>query len=256
MSMSVNGKVAFITGAGGGIGRASALLFAQLGARVVVTDISQKLAEETAALVQEAGGEALAMPQDVVSEEEWITSLKAAAEHFGCIDVLVNNAGIYVIAALTDTTLEQWNRLMAINVTSIFLGSKHVVPYMVERNGGSIINLSSVAGLLGSAGHTLYGASKGAVRIMTKDMAAELAPQNIRVNSIHPGYVKTAMADYATEVSGLSAEQLGQRLSPLGRLAEASDVANMVVFLAAEESSYLNGSEFVVDGGGTQILKV
>ncbi len=183
--------------------------------------------------------------------------LAAATDHFGGVDVLVNNAGIYVISPLVETTLEQWNKLFSINVTGVFLGAKHVVPYLAERGGGSIINLSSVAGLLGAAGHACYGASKGAVRILTKDLAAELGAQNIRVNSIHPTYVKTAMADYGAALAGKSLDELGRDMSELGRLAEPEDVANVIVFLAADESHYLTGAEFVVDGGGgASILSV
>lgn len=251
MGMTVKDKVVVVTGAGAGIGRTTAELFAKGGAKVVATDIDRKGLEETAALVAKAGGKALALQHDVTSEEGWIGVYRQAKETFGGIDVLVNNAGIYLIAPIAEITVETWNKLMAINVTGVFLGAKHVVPYMKERKGGSIINLSSVAGLIGSPGHVLYGASKGAVRVMTKDLAAELAPLNIRANSVHPTYVKTAMADYAEKTTGLTADQLAKRLTVFGRLAETSDVANMIVFLAAEESSYLTGAEFVIDGGGT-----
>lgn len=251
MSFTVKDKVVVITGGGAGIGRGTALLFAEHGAKVVVTDVNLEGVEETAAMITAAGGEALAVKHDVSSEEEWVAVLKQAKDQFGGIDVLVNNAGIYIIAPVTETTLEQWNKLMSINVTGVFLGAKHVVPYLEERMGGSIINLSSTAGLQGVPGHALYGASKGAVRIMSKDLAAELGPKNIRVNSVHPTYVKTAMLDYAAEVYGVPAEALGPKLSPLGHLAVVEDVANMIVFLASEESNYLTGSEFIVDGGGT-----
>ncbi|MBJ3777333.1 SDR family NAD(P)-dependent oxidoreductase [Acuticoccus mangrovi] len=254
MSLTVSGKVVVITGAGAGIGRATAELFAKGGAKIVATDINMDGLKTTADLVTKAGSEALTLKHDVASEDDWISVLAKAKETFGGVDVLVNNAGIYIIAPVTETSLETWNKLMAINVTGVFLGAKHVIPYLVERGGGSIINMSSVAGLQGAAGHALYGASKGAVRIMTKDLAAELAPQNIRVNSIHPTYVKTAMAEYAEKTTGMSQGELGQRLTPIGRIAETSDVANVVVFLAADESAYLTGSEFVVDGGGTSVL--
>lgn len=254
MSLTVTDKVVVITGAAAGIGRGTAELFARGGAKVVATDIDTRGLEETAALVTAAGGEILTLKHDVASEEAWIEVFAQAKERFGGIDVLVNNAGIYIIAPLAETTLEMWNKLMAINVTGVFLGCKHAAPHLAERGGGSIINLSSVAGLRGSANHTLYGASKGAVRLMTKDLAAELAGANIRVNSVHPTYVKTAMADYASEVTGASAEQLGATVSPLGRMAVIEDVANVIVFLAAEESSYLTASEFNVDGGGTSVI--
>ncbi len=253
----VDGKVAVVTGAGAGIGRATAELFAANGAHVVVTDVRHEEGEETVRRIADAGGTAVFLPHDVSSEEDWVRVLAATKDRFGGIDVLVNNAGIYVIAPVTETTLDQWNRLFSINVTGPFLGAKHVVPYLAERGGGSIINLSSVAGLLGAAGHACYGASKGAVRILTKDLAAELGAQNIRVNSIHPTYVKTAMADYGAAVAGKTLEEMGRQMSVLGRLAEPEDVANVIVFLAADESADLAGGEFVVDGGGgTSVLAV
>lgn len=253
---NVAGKVVVITGAGAGIGKATALMFAANQAKVVVTDINETTGRETVEEITSAGGQALFTAHDVASEDQWIEILGRAEHQFGGIDVLVNNAGIYIIASLADTTLEQWNQLFSINVTGVFLGSKHVAPYLAKRGGGSIINLSSVAGLRGTPGHVLYGASKGAVRIMTKDLAAELANQNIRVNSIHPTYVKTEMADYGAAMAGLTLEEMGKRMVPLGRLAEPEDVANVIVFLAADESSYLTGAEFVIDGGGTSIISV
>jgi NAD(P)-dependent dehydrogenase (short-subunit alcohol dehydrogenase family) len=249
-------KVVVVTGAGAGIGRATAALFAKNGAKVVVTDINESEGRATAENIVAEGGEALFLAHDVAQEEQWQRVLAAAKDRFGGIDVLVNNAGIYVIASLAETTLEQWNKLFSINVTGVFLGSKHVAPYLTERGGGSIINLSSVAGLLGAAGHACYGASKGAVRIMTKDLAAELGAQNIRVNSVHPTYVKTAMADYGAAMAGKTLEDLGRDMSVLGRLAEPEDVANVIVFLASDESAYLTGAEFVVDGGGSSVLSV
>lgn len=250
MALTVTDKVVIISGAAAGIGRDTACAFARGGAKLVVTDRDRAGLEETAALVRTEGAEVLALEHDVTSEPGWISVCAATVERFGGIDVLVNNAGIYVIAPIAETTVEMWNRLMAINVTGVFLGAKHVIAAMTARGGGSIINLSSVAGLIGSPGHVLYGASKGAVRTMTKDLAAELAPVNIRVNSVHPTYVKTAMASYAQKISGLSVDELGQRLTALGRLAEVGDISNVILFLAAEESAYLTAAEFLIDGGG------
>ena len=254
---NAEGKVVVITGAGAGIGRATAILFAKHGAKVVVTDIKEADGQETVDKIQADGGQAIFVAHDVASEEQWQKVLATAKDAFGGIDVLVNNAGIYFIAPLAETTVEQWNRLFSINVTGVFLGAKHVAPYLVERGGGSTINLSSVAGLAGAAGHCCYGASKGAVRILTKDLAAELGAQNIRVNSIHPTYVRTAMADYGAAMAGKTLDELGRDMSVLGRMAEPEDVANVIVFLAADESRYLTGAEFVIDGGGgTSVLTV
>lgn len=254
---NVEGKVVVVTGGGAGIGRATAALFAKNGAHVVVTDLKEPEGHETVDKITADGGRALFLAHDVASEEQWKQVLATAKDHFGGIDVLVNNAGIYLIAPVAETTLEQWNRLFSINVTGVFLGAKHAAPYLAQRGGGSIINLSSVAGLLGAAGHACYGASKGAVRILTKDLAAELGGQNIRVNSVHPTYVKTAMADYGAAMAGKTLDEMGRDMSVLGRLAEPEDVANVIVFLAADESRYLTGAEFVIDGGGgTSILSV
>lgn len=157
--------------------------------------------------------------------------------------MLFNNAGIYIIKPLAEIELAEWNRLMSINVTGVFLGMKHIMPLMAKQNKGSVINASSIAGLT--------GASKGAVRIMTKDAAMEYASAGVRVNSIHPGYIDTGMADYASETTGNSKEQLGKNLFPLGRLGSVNEVAKMVLFLASDESSFSTGAEFVIDGGAT-----
>lgn len=254
--MKVDEKVVLITGAGAGIGRATARLFAKNRARVVITDIRQAEGLETLDLIIAEGGSAIFLPLDVTSEEQWGNVLAEVKHSLGGIDVLVNNAGVFVIATIAETTIEMWNKLFSINVTGVFLGSKHVAPYLADRGGGSIVNMCSVAGLVGTPGHTLYGATKGAVRVMTKDLAAELGHQNIRVNSVFPTYVKTAMADYGAAIAGETLEELGRSMAVLGRLAEPEDVANVVMFLAADESSYLTGAEFVVDGGGAGSISV
>lgn len=247
----VEGKTAIVTGGGSGIGRTFCLRLAGEGANVVVTDIDEERGKETAGLVEQGGGEATFLRHDVTSEDEWEAVVREVEDRYGRVDVLLNNAGLYLIKPLAETTLEEWNNLMAINVTGVFLGMKHTAPLMAERESDSIINLSSVAGLMGVPGHALYGASKGAVRIMTKDVAMEYAASQVRVNSIHPGYINTGMAEYGAEASGTTVEQLGQDMYPMGRIGEPEDVANVVLFLASDESRYMTGAELVIDGGGT-----
>ncbi|WP_282941215.1 glucose 1-dehydrogenase [Paenibacillus sp. RC67] len=248
--MRLDGKVAIITGAGTGIGKTTALRFSREGAKVVVTDINQSGAEATAQAIRDAGGQAVALAHDVSNEEQWKHVVTEAQSAYGKIDILFNNAGIYIIKPLADITLEEWNRLMSINVTGVFLGMKHVMPAMASKQGGSVINASSIAGINGASGHTLYGASKGAVRIMSKDAAIEYATQKVRVNSIHPGYIDTGMVEYASSVTSASKSELAQ-ISPSGRLGSVEDVANMVLFLASDESTHVTGAEFVIDGGAT-----
>ncbi|MED4782372.1 glucose 1-dehydrogenase [Brevibacillus choshinensis] len=246
----LEGKVAIITGGGTGIGKKTALRFAKEGAEVVVTDINLDSANQTVAEIKEAGGSALAIAHDVSKEEQWQQVVAQAVEQYEKVDILFNNAGIYIIKPLAELTLEEWNRLMSINVTGVFLGMKHVMPVMSKQQAGSVINASSIAGLIGAPGHVLYGASKGAVRIMTKDAAIEYAAKGVRVNSIHPGYIDTGMVTYASEATKHSKAELAQGV-PTGRLGTVDDVSNMVLFLASDESAHVTGAEFVIDGGGT-----
>lgn len=246
MAGRVEGKVALVTGAGAGIGRAISELLCAEGAKVVATDVDEEGLEETRSEADSDRLETSAL--DVSSEEDWREVVGSVMSGHGRIDVLVNNAGIYVIAPIAETTLETWNRLMSINVTGVFLGMREVCSHMAEAGGGSIINMSSLAGLIGAPGHALYGASKGAVRLMTKDAAVELGPQGVRVNSIHPGYIETAMARYGAEAAGATVEELGA-IYPLGRIGQPEDVARLALYLASDESSYITGTEMVVDGG-------
>ena len=250
------GKTAIITGAGAGIGRATALHMAAAGAGVAVTDVDDAGGNETVQQITASGGDAVFLHHDVASETEWVDVVAKTESTFHGIDILFNNAGIYIIAPVTDIELDTWNKLMAVNVTGTFLGMKHTIPSLIARGGGSIINASSVAGLRGIAGHTLYGASKGAVRIMSKDIAAEYAAANIRVNSIHPTYTKTAMATYGARIAGATLDELGRKVAPLGRLATVDDVAKVVVFLASDDAAYLTGGEYLIDGGGMNIFNV
>lgn len=246
----VSGKVAIVTGGGLGIGRATAELLAKEGARVAVTDIDEEAGRETVARIDAAGYQAAFFEHDVAEEAQWERIVERVEDAFGPPTVLVNNAGIYLIKPMGEMTLDEWNRLMNINVTGVFLGMKHCAPRMRNQGGGSIINLSSVAGLIGAADHTCYGASKGAVRIMTKDAALELAEDGIRVNSVHPAYIDTQMAEYGARERNATKEDL-HAMHPIGHMGEPIDVAYAVLYLASDESKFVTGTELVLDGGYT-----
>lgn len=248
--MKLKDKVAIVTGASAGIGKATAELFVKEGAKVVLTDIKEVEGQKVAS---EIGSEAMFIKHDVAKEEDWIHVVNTTIDKFGKIDILVNNAGVYYISPLAEITLEKWNWLMSINVTGVFLGMKHVLPHMAKNKKGSVINLSSIAGLGGAPGHALYGASKGAVRIMTKDVATEYGPFNVRVNSVHPSYIKTAMASYGAETAQTSIDELGKDY-PLRRIGNPEEVAATCLFLASDDSSFITGQEIVVDGGVTAAL--
>ncbi len=246
----VEEKIAIVTGGAKGIGRATVELLAEEGARVAVTDVDTEAGRETAEAVQGAGGEAAFFEHDVASEADWERVVLEVQESFGAPDILVNNAGIYRITPIEEETVEDWRRLMDVNVTGVFLGMKHCTPLMREQGQGSVINVSSVAGLVGVSGHACYGASKGAVRTMTKDAAIELAEAGVRVNSIHPAYIDTQMADYGAEAQDASKEEL-EAMHPIGHMGEPDDVAYAALYLASEESTFVTGTELVLDGGFT-----
>lgn len=225
-------------------------MLAEEGAKVALTDIDTEPGEEAVAALTADGHDAAFFEHDVTSEDDWSRVVDEVQSALGGPDVLVNNAGIYQIEPVDEMSVDDWRRLMDINVTGVFLGMKHCTPLMREQERGSVINLSSVAGLVGLSGHTAYGASKGAVRIMTKDAAMELADDGIRVNSIHPAYIDTQMADYGAEVQGATKEEL-DAMHPIGHMGEPDDVAYAVTYLASEESKFMTGSELVLDGGFT-----
>ena len=243
----LDGKVALITGAARGQGEAEARLFAAEGAKVVLTDI---LDEDGTTVAKDIGAAAAYLHHDVRSEEEWQATVDKAIDRFGGIDVLVNNAGVFSMAPLTMTTLEEYRRIIDINQVGVFLGMKAVAEHMAARAGGSIVNISSVAGLQGTQATVAYTASKFAVRGMTKVAAKELAPFGVRVNSVHPGLIETAMLRQISDVVPGGDDRLREGI-PLGTLADADDVARLVLFLASDESAYCTGAEFVVDGGLT-----
>jgi 3alpha(or 20beta)-hydroxysteroid dehydrogenase len=241
----LQGKVALITGAGGGIGTATARRFAEEGASLLLTDADAGGAQKIAA---ELGDDALAREHDVSSEGDWNATIAWTLEKHGRIDVLVNNAGVFLAAPLTETTLADFQRVLDVNVTGVFLGMRAVAPAMSERRAGSIVNLSSLAGLTGGPYLTAYSASKWAVRGMTKVVAKELARFHVRVNSLHPGQIDTEMNTRQRERTPELIDKLIKGV-PLGRIGEPQEVADAAVYLASDESAYVTGSELVIDGG-------
>ena len=242
----VDGEVAIVTGARTGIGRATAEMLAAEGTYTVVTHYEENGAQDTVDAIHEAGGEAVHMQLDVTEEDHWKRVVDAVCEEIGCPTILVNNAGVYTIQPITEMDADEWENLFDVNVKGVFLGMKHSVPVMRENGTGSIINMSSVAGISGVAGHTCYGGSKGAVRLMTKDMAMEVAEEGIRVNSVHPGVIDTKMI---REQSDKISEEEYAGMHPLGEIGEPEDVAYGVVYLASPEAKFVTGTELVIDGG-------
>lgn len=243
----VQNKVAIVTGAASGMGAATAKLLAQEGAKVVATDISfEKLVTVTDS-IQVAGGTAIPLQHDVSSFEDWQKVIDETKKEFGSLDILVNNAGISFALPLEQISTEQWQKVMDINTTSIFFSLKTALPMLRDNNGGSIINISSMAGLVGNSGSGPYTASKGAVRSLTKAVAVDNAQFNIRCNSIHPGYIRSAMTDELFKNPDMLAWFHAN--TPLPYLGEVDDVANAVLFLASDESKFITGIELPIDGG-------
>lgn len=252
----LTGRVALVTGGARGLGAAAAKALAEIGAKVVVSDVS-----DGSATAAEIGG--AYVKHDVTSEAEWIAAVAFAKDTFGGLDILVNNAGIFWMKPIAMETLEEFRRMQQVNVEGVFLGLKHCIPAIAERGdkwdgGGSIINLSSVAGLVGAAMTLSYNASKGAVRLMTKAAAIECARSGmkVRVNSVHPGIIDTPMMTEAAEkLAGASgANDMRERFAsfhPMGRMGRDTDIANAVAFLASSKAAFMTGSELVVDGGMT-----
>ncbi|HQP20471.1 MAG TPA: glucose 1-dehydrogenase, partial [Phenylobacterium sp.] len=249
----VEGKVALVTGAGSGLGAESARRLAREGAAVVLTDISADAGQAVADGIADAGGKALFLTQNVADQARWAEVVAETLKAFGRLDVLVNNAGVAGGGPLLETTFEAWRQLMDINLDGVFLGMKAAAPVMVEAGRGSIINLSSILGKVGSPGAPAYCASKGGVALLSKATALELAPFGVRVNSVHPGFIETPMVAGALRDVENANEMRDMIISrhALGRLGVPREIADGIVFLASDESSFMTGSELVIDGGYT-----
>jgi NAD(P)-dependent dehydrogenase (short-subunit alcohol dehydrogenase family) len=259
MTGQVQGKVALVTGGASGIGEAVSELLAREGASVAVTDVDDLRGPAVVAGIKKAGGEAIVIHQDVTSEARWIEVVAEVEKRYGRLDILVSNAGIGIsVPSITDMTLEDWRRQNAINLDGVFLSVKHCLPAMRKTGGGSIVMMSSLAGLRGAPGLSAYSATKGGVRLFAKSIAMECAAvgDGIRVNSVHPGIIDTPIwGKIPTEAAGrgqnapIDPEERAKLATPLARAGHASEIAQGVLYLASDASSYVTGSELVIDGG-------
>lgn len=254
--MNCQDKVALVTGAGVGIGEATCKALAAAGATVVVSDIDEAAGQRVAGEINSAGYQATFIALDVCNEDQWRTVINEVVERFGRLQILINNAGIANICGIEEETLEGWRKTNTINNDAVFLGTREAIRVM-KNSGGSIVNISSIEGIVGDPMLPAYNASKGAVRAFTKSIALYCADRGygIRVNSMHPGYVATPLVSGAlARLSANDAEAFAQRVVasiPMGRMAEADEIAKGVVFLASDDASYMTGSELIMDGGYT-----
>lgn len=242
----LSGKVALISGSTSGMGAEEAKLFAKEGAKVVVTGISKEQGIKVVDEINSRGGESLFIKLDVSSEDDWIAAIRATQEAFGKLNILVNNAGIIERYSLNDTTILSWKRVMEVNSMGVFLGCKAAMPALIKEDKGSIVNIASISGMVG-VGYPAYNASKGAIRAFTKIIAMEYALMGVRVNCINPGSIETPMFD--TAGTDVAAQRVGR--IPMGRVGQPIDVAFGALFLASDESSFITGTELVIDGGLT-----
>ena len=254
----LEGKVAMITGGASGIGAASARLFAEHGAGVAIADLNDNLGRQVADEIVAAGGSAFYRHLDTSSEDEWRDAIRAVLERFGRLDIMLNAAGVSgrgpdgaTSPRVADMDVESWNHVMAVNATGVFLGTKYAIEPMLAVGGGSIINISSIYGIVGSINSSAYHASKGAVRTFTKSAAAQYAKQGIRVNSVHPGFVDSPMTRPVHDDPERAAPRLAQ--TPAGRFGQPIDIAFGCLFLASDESAWMIGAELVIDGGMTAV---
>lgn len=251
----VEGKIALVTGGRRGLGEASAVMLAREGAKVAISDRKEEGADRVLSAIASAGGQATFIQQDVAKEEDWQRTIDQVLKRFGRLDVLVNNAGVGAGKNVEDLTLEDWRWVMSVNLDGVFLGTKYAIATMKKTGGGSIINMSSIEGMVGDRRLPAYDASKGGVRIFSKAAALHCAQAryNIRVNSLHPGFIDTPMVTGFVKAQGdaTAARKELEMLHPVGHLGQPDDVAYAVVYLACDESKFVTGSELVVDGGFT-----
>jgi 3(or 17)beta-hydroxysteroid dehydrogenase len=262
----LDGKVAFLSGAARGIGGAAATLMASVGAKVVIGDVLEERGRQTVREIEAAGGQATFVPLDVTQEASWAAALDTTVKQYGGLDILVNNAGIFVGKGVEDASMDDWHRLVAVNLTGVVLGTRAALPHLKARaknspHGSAIVNLASVAGLVGSQLDPLYSLTKGGVTLFTKSTALEFGRKGyrVRVNSIHPGVIDTDMGQqtFAMRAQALgtndteATRKLSTTMHPIGRLGVADDIAKGIVFLASDDAGFMTGAGLVVDGGYT-----
>ncbi len=245
----LTGKVAIITGAANGMGAAEARLFASEGAKVVATDLNEAALHAVVDDIKQTGGEVVGMKHNVASEAEWKHVVEETVIRYGKVDVLVNNAGISTTMTIANLEMEQWNKVLDINLNGCMLGMKYAIPEMQKNGSGSVINISSIGGIVGMAGSSAYTAAKGALRAITKGAAVEFAKESVRVNSVHPGIIETPM----TAPSFQDATPYYKTFTQLPYFGKPEDVAYGVLFLASDESRFMTGAELVIDGGWTAL---
>lgn len=262
----LDGKVAFLSGAARGIGGAAAVLMAQVGAKVAIGDVLEERGRQTVRDIEKAGGQALFVPLDVTQEASWAAAMDATVKAYGKLDILVNNAGVFVGKGVEDASMDEWHRLVAVNLTGVVLGTRAALPHLktaakASAHGSAIVNLASVAGLVGSQLDPLYSLTKGGVTLFTKSTALEFGRKGygIRVNSIHPGVIDTDMGQQTfvmrAQALGTNDSEATRKVStgmhPIGRLGVADDIAKGIVFLASDDAAFMTGAGLVVDGGYT-----
>lgn len=249
----LEGRVAIVTGAALGIGRSTAVLFAKEGAEVVLADIDEEQAEETLRLIKEAGGEATVVRTDVANPEDVKAAVDAAVESYGKLDILFNNAGVALNGTVVETDEDLWNRALNVNLGGIYRGCKYSIPHMIENGGGSIVNMTSVQGLRGFHGWAAYSASKGGIIALTQQIALEYAGHGVRANCVAPGTIMTPLNEKVFEEAEdpEALKETWNNMHPLGRFGQPEEVANPVLFLASDDSSFVTGQTLAIDGGIT-----